>query len=213
MPTPGPILCGAAKEKGQTKTTTVHQQLRWHRVLCLSLDFNCSSSCSISHRFPMCSPLCCLLLSSCSLPTVISSIFLLERILPSPQTSWIFHRCVFLLPYSFFPLFIIRSSLWVLSEQNAPWFSTHSHQIPFSNKNAPLQYKNIRLSIGAERPCKISSPPHAKRIGPTKNTFYDWKHNDKVLSQSLAPPPELHSSPPWHLPPILLPPFSLPLLW
>lgn len=163
--------------------------------------------------FPMCSPLCCLLLSSCSLPTVISSIFLLERILPSPQTSWIFRRCVFLLPYSFFPLFIIRSSLWVLSEQNAPWFSTHSHQIPFSNKNAPLQYKNIRLSIGAERPCKISSPPHANRIGPTKNTFYDWKHNDKVLSQSLAPPPELHSSPPWHLPPILLPPFSLPLLW
>lgn len=163
--------------------------------------------------FPMCSPLCCLLLSSCSLPTVISSIFLLERILPSPQTSWIFHHCVFLLPYSFFPLFIIRSSLWVLTEQNAPWFSTHSHQIPFSNKNAPLQYKNIRLSIGAERPCKISSPPHAKRIGPTKNTFYDWKHNDKVLSQSLAPPPELHSSPPWHLPPILLPPFSLPLLW
>ena len=61
MPTPGHILCGAAKEKGQTKTTTVHQQLRWHRVLCLSLDFNCSSSCSISHRFPCALPCaaCC----------------------------------------------------------------------------------------------------------------------------------------------------------
>lgn len=48
---------------------------------------------SISHVLSL------VLLSSSSLPVVISSIFLLGQILPSPQTTWRFYQCIFFLPY------------------------------------------------------------------------------------------------------------------